>query len=68
MPKLEKNLSKDFEIIDIFCKNAILNIFSNVFFTYKKLNSVYLKIDHSLLRMPKITKNAIQKQNQHAYK
>ena len=28
---------------------------SNVFFTYKKINNSFLKFDHSLLRIPKIT-------------
>ena len=58
LPKLEKNLSfsKGFEIIDIFCKNAVLNIcrYLKRFYTYKKINSIFLKIDHSLLRMPKL--------------
>ena len=26
LPKVEKNLPQGFEIIDIFCKNAVLNI------------------------------------------
>ena len=48
MPKLEENLSYGFEIIDIFCKNAALNIcqYLKRFYT--------LKLDYSLLRMPKI--------------
>ena len=42
--------------IDIFCKNAVLNIcrYLKRFYTYKKMNSINLKFDHSLLRMPKI--------------
>ena len=42
--------------IDIFCKNAVLNIcrYLKRFYTYKKMNSIILKFDHSLLRMPKI--------------
>ena len=32
--KLEKNLSKYFEIIDIFCKNAVLNICRYLKFLY----------------------------------
>ena len=42
--------------IDIFCKNAVLNIcrYLKDFYTYKKMNSIILKFDHSLLRMPKI--------------
>ena len=56
MPKLEKNLSWGFEIIDLFCKDAVLNIcrYLKRFYTYKKINSSFLKCDHSLLRMPKI--------------
>ena len=56
LPKLEKNLSKGFEIIDIFCKNAFLNIcrYLKCFYTYKKINNIFLKFDYSLLRMPKI--------------
>ena len=52
---LEKNLSYGFEIIDIFCKNAVLNIcgYLKRFFMYKKINSIFLKFDHSLLRVPK---------------
>ena len=48
MPKLEENLSYGFEIIDIFSKNAALNIcqYLKRFYT--------LKLDYSLLRMPKI--------------
>ena len=53
LPKLEKNLSWGFEIIDIFRKNAVLNIcrYLKRFYAYKKIK---LKFDHSLLRMPKI--------------
>ena len=42
--------------IDIFCKNAVSNIcrYLKRFYTYKKMNSIILKFDHSLLRMPKI--------------
>ena len=42
--------------IDIFCKNAVLNTcrYLKRFYTYKKMNSIILKFDHSLLRMPKI--------------
>ena len=56
LPKLEKNLSEGFKIIDIFCKNAVLNIcrYLTGFYTCKKTNSVFLKFDHSLLRMRKI--------------
>ena len=54
--KLEKNMSWGFEIIDIFCKNAVLNIclYLTRFYTYKKINNSSLKLDYSLLRMPKI--------------
>ena len=56
LPKVEKNLSYGFEIIDIFCKNAVLNIcrYLKRFYTCKKINNIFLKFDHSLLRMPKI--------------
>ena len=56
-PKLEKNLSWGFEIIDIFRKNAVLNIcrYLKRFYTYKKINRIFLKFDHSLLRMQKKT-------------
>ena len=56
MPKLEKNLSWGCEMIYLFCKNAVLNICRNLkrFYTYKKVNSIFLKVDQSLLRMPKI--------------
>ena len=55
LPKLEKNLSKGFEIIEIFCKNTVFNIcpYLKRFYTHKKIKSIFLKIDHSLLRMPK---------------
>ena len=45
-----------FEIIDTFCENAVLNIrrYLKSFFTYKKINNIFLKFDHLLLRMPKI--------------
>ena len=56
MLKLEKNLSKGFEVIDIFCKNAVLLHMqvSRNFYIYKKINDSFLKFDHSLLIMPKI--------------
>ena len=54
--KLEKNLSQGFEVIDIFCKKVVLNRrrYLKRFYTYKKINNIFLKFDHSLLRMPKI--------------
>ena len=56
MPKLEKNLSRGFEIIDICCKNEVLNVrrYLKRFDTYKKINNIFLKFGHSLLRTPKI--------------
>ena len=30
-------------------------LISQTFFTYKKMNNSFLKLDHFLLRMPKIT-------------
>ena len=40
--KLKKNLSYGFELIDIFCKTAILNIccYLKPIYTYKKINSI----------------------------
>ena len=51
LPKLEKNLSQGFEIVDIFCENEILNIcrYLKRFYTYKKIDNIFLKFDHSLL-------------------
>ena len=46
-------------------------------FVYKKTNNIFLKINHSFLKMPKIVeigeifpaeKRAIQKRDQHLYK
>ena len=56
LPKLEKNLSQGFEIVVIFCKNAVLNICRSLkrFYTYKKIKNIFLKFNYSLLRMPKI--------------
>ena len=75
LPKLEKNLSYGFEILDIFCKNAVLNIcrYLKRFHTYKKINNIFLKFDHPLLKSWKsvksfLPKNQIQKQNQRAHK
>ena len=46
LPKLEKNLSLGFEIIDIFCKNAVLNIcrYLKRFYTYQKIKIHFLKV------------------------
>ena len=54
--KLGKNLSWDFEVIYIFRKNAVLNIcrYLKGFYTYKKINNIFLKFHYYLLRMPKI--------------
>ena len=54
--KLGKNLLWDFEVIYIFRKNAVLNICRCLkgFYTYKKINSIFLKFHYYLLRMPKI--------------
>ena len=56
LPKLKKNLSYGFKIIDIFCKNVVLNIYRYLkrFYTYKKINNNFLKFENSLLRMPKL--------------
>ena len=54
--KLGKNLSWDFEIICIFRKNAVLYIcpYLKGFYTYKKINNIFLKFHCCLLRRPKI--------------
>ena len=54
--KLGKNLSRDFEVIFIFRKNEVLNIcrYLKRFYTYKKINNIFLKFHHYLLRMQKI--------------
>ena len=54
--KLGKNLSWDFEVIFIFRKNEVFNIcrYLKSFFTYKKINNIFLKFHHCLLRMQKI--------------
>ena len=78
MLKLGKNLSWDFEAIFIFRKNEVLNIcrYLKSFYTFKKINNIFLKFHHYLLRMQKVVemvesfilKNSNQKHNQHAYK
>ena len=77
MLKLGKNLSWDFEVIFIFRKNEVLNIcrYLKRFYTYKKINNIFLKFDHSLLRMPPnksvksfLPKKLIQKHNQRVNK
>ena len=47
LQKLEKNLSYGFEIIDIFCKNTVLNIcrYLKCFYICKKINNIFLKFD-----------------------
>ena len=60
--KLVKLLSKSFEIVDIFCKNAVLNIcgYLKPICTYKKINNIFLlKFDHCVLRMPKNHRNRL---------
>ena len=54
--KLGKNLSWDFEVIFIFHKNEVLNIcrYLKSFYTYKKINNLFLKFHHYLLRVQKI--------------
>ena len=48
--KLGKNLSWDFEVIFIFRKNEVLNIspYLKSFYTYKKINNIFLKFHHYL--------------------
>ena len=54
--QLEKNLLSSFQVIDNFCKNGVLNIYRYLerFYTYKKINKIFLTLHHSLLRMQKI--------------
>ena len=54
--ELGKNLSWDFEVIFIFRKTEVLNIcrYLKSFYTYKKINNIFLKFHHYLLRMQKI--------------
>ena len=54
--KLGKNLSRDFEVIFIFRKNDVSNIcpYLKRFYTYKKINKIFLKFHYYLLRMQKI--------------
>ena len=54
--KLGKNLLQEFKVIYIFCKNVVLNIcqYLKGFYTYKKINSIFIKFHNSLIRMPKI--------------
>ena len=55
--KLGKNLLWDFEVIFIFRKNDVSNIcrYLKRFYTYKKINKIFLKFHYYLLlRMQKI--------------
>ena len=54
--KLGKNLSWDFEVINIFRKDAVLNIcrYLKGFYIYKKINKIFLKFHYYSLRMLKI--------------
>ena len=54
--KLGKNVSWDFEVIFIFRKNGVLNIcrYLKSFYTCKKINNIFLKFHHYLLRTQKI--------------
>ena len=54
---VRENLSWNFEVICIFfCKNSVLNMCRYLihFYTYKIINNIFLKVDHSLLRMLKV--------------
>ena len=48
--KLEKNLSQGFEVIDIFCNNAVLNMcrYFKLFYTCKNINNIFLNFDYCL--------------------
>ena len=54
--KLGKNLSWNFEVIFIFRKTEVLNIclYLKSFYTYKKINNIFLQFHHYLLRMQQI--------------
>ena len=54
--KLGKNLSWNFEVIFIFRKTEVLNIclYLKSFYTYKKINNIFLQFHYYLLRMQKI--------------
>ena len=57
LPKLEKTESVlGFRNYSQICKNAVLNIcrYLKRFYIYKKINNIFFKCDHSLLRMPEI--------------
>ena len=70
--KLRKDLSRDFEVIFIVRKNALLNKcrYLKNFLTYKKINNIFLKFHHFYQSYQKLQKsvkspllrNAIQKQ------
>ena len=56
MLNLGENLSWDFGVIYIFCKNEVFNRgrYIKRFSTCKKINDIFLKFSHSLFKMPKI--------------
>ena len=56
--KLGKNLSWNFEVIYIFRKDAVLNTCLHLkgFYTYEKINNIFLKFHYCSLRIPKIIK------------
>ena len=53
--KLGENLSRDFEVVWIFRKNAVLDIcqYLKRFYIYKKTNNIFLKCHYHLFGMPK---------------
>ena len=53
---MEKSMSWDFEVIYISRKNEVLNIcrYLKSFYTYKKINNIFLKFHYYLFSMPKI--------------
>ena len=59
--KLGKNLLWDFEVIFIFHKNEVLIIcrYLKSFYIYKKINNIFLKFLHYLLRMQKNCRNRL---------
>ena len=54
--KSEKICRRVPKSLTFFCKKAVLNIcrYLKRFYTYKKMNNIFLKFHSSLLRMPKV--------------
>lgn len=56
--KLGKNVLQHFKVINVFCKNGVLNTcicwYLQRFYTYKKIDKILLKFYYFSLRWPKI--------------